>query len=115
MDSDPRTPGEDSIEAMLKAGDRQGRKKQRKQSLKLTCELQQETSGRRTLSLQPVLNRLFPVCEKKKKRVRCPKALLSTCHSQSFPSVEGVHILHHSFLQLGPDIGLLPVQSLSFL
>lgn len=64
MDSDPRTPGEGSIGAMLKAGDRQGRKKQRKQGLKLTCELQQETSGRTTLFLQSVLNRLFPVCKK---------------------------------------------------
>lgn len=27
MDPDPRTPGEGSVEAMLKAGDRQGRKR----------------------------------------------------------------------------------------
>lgn len=86
MDSDPRTPGEGRVEAMLKAGDRQGRLKQRKQGLKLSCGLQQETSGRKPpppflsffFFLQPALNRLFPICEKT--RVRCPKSLLSTQH-----------------------------------
>jgi hypothetical protein len=59
--------------------------------------------------MQPVLNRLFPICEKT--RVRCPKALLSTQHPQVLPSAEGVHILHHSFSTMDPDIGLLPVLS----
>lgn len=109
MNSDPRTPGEGSIGAILKAGDRQGRKKQRKQGLKLTCELQQETRpcfcSQSSTDFSPFV----------KNKTRCPRVLLSTWHSQFLPSVEGVHILRHSFLHLGSDIGLLPIQLLSFL